>query len=143
VPPGRDDKVVAAWNGLAVAALAEVGVLFERADLVEAARRCAALLLDLHVVDGRLRRVSRDGAVGDPVGVLEDYGDVAEGLLALHQVTGERRWLDAAGELLDVAMAHFGDGDGGFFDTADDAQWRRWSSGSPVLPAGLPLPARH
>jgi uncharacterized protein YyaL (SSP411 family) len=122
VRPARDDKVVAAWNGLAIAALAEVGVLFDRPDFVDAARRCAELIADLHVRDGRLRRVSKDGVVGDPVGVLEDYGDVAEGLLVLHQVTGERRWLDLAGELLDVATGHFGDGGTGFFDTADDAQ---------------------
>jgi uncharacterized protein YyaL (SSP411 family) len=122
VPPARDDKVVAAWNGLAMAALAEVGALFDRPDFIEAARRCAELIADLHVRGGRLRRVSKDGVVGDPVGVLDDYGDVAEGLLALHQVTGERRWLDLAGELLDVATKHFGDGGAGFFDTADDAQ---------------------
>jgi uncharacterized protein YyaL (SSP411 family) len=122
VPPARADKVVAAWNGLAIAALAEVGALFDRPDLVVAATRCADLLVGLHLVDGRLRRVSRDGVVGEPVGVLEDYGDVAEGLLALHQVTGERRWLDLATQLLDVVIDHFGDGNGGFFDTADDAQ---------------------
>jgi uncharacterized protein YyaL (SSP411 family) len=122
VAPGRDDKVVAAWNGLAIAALAEVGALFDRPDLVERAVACAGLLADRHMVDGRLRRVSKDGVVGEPVGVLEDYGDVAEGLLALHQVSGERRWLDLAGDLLDVATARFTDGNGGFFDTADDAQ---------------------
>ena len=121
IRPARDDKVVAAWNGLAIAALADCGVLFERADLLDAAGACATLLVDLHVVDGRLRRVSRDGVVGAPVGVLEDYGDVAEGLLALHQATGERRWLDAAGELL-AATKRFADDAGGFFDTADDAE---------------------
>ncbi len=121
IRPARDDKVVAAWNGLAIAALADCGVLFERADLLDAASACATLLVDLHVVDGRLRRVSRDGVVGAPVGVLEDYGDVAEGLLALHQATGERRWLDAAGELL-AATKRFADGAGGFFDTTDDAE---------------------
>src|SRR5206468_19274 len=84
-----DDKVVAAWNGLAIAALADCGVLFDRPDLVDAATRCAALLADLHVVDGRLRRVSRDGVVGEPVGAPEDYADVAEGPLALHQARGE------------------------------------------------------
>jgi uncharacterized protein len=126
VRPARDDKVVAAWNGLAIAALAECGALFDRPDLVEAAQACAVLLGSVHVVtiDGeqRLRRVSRDGAAGAPGGVLEDYGDVAEGLLALHQVTGERRWLDLAGALLDCAVRHFADGAGGFFDTADDAE---------------------
>jgi uncharacterized protein YyaL (SSP411 family) len=122
IAPSRDDKVVAAWNGLAIAALAEVGVLFDRADLVSAASECAQLLVDVHLVDGRLRRVSRNGVVGDPVGVLEDYGDVAEGLLTLHQVTGERRWLDVAGTLLEAVRKHFEDGQGGFFDTADDAE---------------------
>src|SRR4051812_12674248 len=122
VRPSRDDKVVAAWNGLAVAALAECGALFDRPDLVDAATACATLLADVHVVDGRLRRVSRDGVVGAPAGVLEDYGDVAEGLLALHQISGEPRWLSLAGDLLDVALQRFGDGGGGFFDTADDAE---------------------
>ena len=122
VHPARDDKVVAAWNGLAIAALADCGVLFERPDLLDAATRCATLLADVHMVDGRLRRVSRDGVVGAPVGVLEDYGDLAEGLLALHQATGDARWLELSGALLDIAVKHFADGNGGFFDTADDAE---------------------
>ncbi|HWA65195.1 MAG TPA: thioredoxin domain-containing protein [Mycobacteriales bacterium] len=120
--PGRDDKVVAAWNGLAIAALAECGTLFDRDDFVGAARGCAELLGRVHVVDGRLRRVSRDGTVGAPAGVLEDYGDVAEGLLALHQVTGEAGWLSLATDLLDVALIRFADAAGGFFDSADDAE---------------------
>jgi uncharacterized protein YyaL (SSP411 family) len=122
VRPGRDDKVVASWNGLAIAALAECGVLLGRDDLIAAAARCAELIVGLHIVDDRLRRASRDGAVGAPVGVLEDYGCVEEGLLVLHQVTGERRWLDVAEQLIDVALSRFGDGEGGFFDTADDAE---------------------
>jgi uncharacterized protein len=120
--PGRDDKVVAAWNGLAVAAFAEAGVLFDRADFIVAATETARLLIDVHLVDGRLRRVSRDGVVGRPAGVLEDYADVAEGLLALAQVTSSRSLLDKAGGLLDVCLEHFADGNGGFFDTADDAE---------------------
>ena len=120
--PARDDKVVTAWNGMAIAALADAAVLFGETAWLDAARTTASLLLDLHVVDGRLRRASRQGAVGAPAGVLEDYGCLADGLLALHQATGERRWLDAAGELLDVATKHFGADDGGFYDTADDAE---------------------
>jgi uncharacterized protein YyaL (SSP411 family) len=122
VRPARDDKVVAAWNGLAIAALADCGALLGREDLVAAAAEAAELLVGVHLRDGRLLRVSRDGEAGAPYGVLEDYGDVAEGLLALHQVTGERRWLDVATQLLDIAVARFGDGAGGFFDTADDAE---------------------
>jgi uncharacterized protein YyaL (SSP411 family) len=116
--PGRDDKVVAAWNGLAVAALAETGLLLARPDLVAAAVGAGELLLRVHLVDGRLRRVSRDGVAGAPRGVLEDYGDVAEGFLALHAVTGEARWLAAAGELLDVVLDEFTDEAGALHDTA-------------------------
>jgi uncharacterized protein YyaL (SSP411 family) len=119
--PGRDDKVVAAWNGLAIAALAEAGALLERPDYLDAAVRCAALLKDLHWVDGRLRRVSRDGAVGRHLAVLEDYADVAEGLLALYSSTGDLDQLRGAHSLLEVVLTEFPDGNGGFWDTADDA----------------------
>jgi uncharacterized protein YyaL (SSP411 family) len=120
--PARDDKVVASWNGLAIAALAEVGALFDRSDYIEAARDCARLLLDLHLVDGRLRRVSRDRVIGEPAGVLEDYAFVADGLLALAQVRSDAELLHVAGGLLDVVLHHFADGQGGFYDTADDAE---------------------
>ena len=120
--PARDDKVVAAWNGLAVAALAETGALCERPDLVAAAERCADLLLSVHLQDdGRLRRVSRDGIAGAPAAVLEDHADLAEGLLALHAVTGERAWADVAAGLLDIVLTDFADGEGGFYDTGDTA----------------------
>ena len=120
--PARDDKVVTAWNGLAIAALAEAGALFGEPAWLQAARTAADLMLDLHLVDGRLRRTSRDGSVGEPAGVLEDYADLAEGLLALHQATRDIRYAEAAEGLLDTALAHFADGAGGFFDTADDAE---------------------
>jgi len=122
VPPARDDKVVAAWNGLAMAGLAEAGALLDRPDLVEAAAGAGSLIAGLHLRHGRLVRTSRDGVAGANVGVLEDYGDVAEGFLALHAVTGDELWLARAGRLLDTVLAHFGDGQGGFFDTADDAE---------------------
>ena len=120
--PGRDDKVVTAWNGLAVAALAEGGVLLDRPLWTAAAERCADLLLGLHLVGNRLLRTSRDGTAGSAGGVLEDYADLAEGLLALYQVTGDASRLADAGGLLDVVLQHFGDGRGGFYDTADDAE---------------------
>jgi uncharacterized protein YyaL (SSP411 family) len=120
--PARDDKVVTAWNGLAIAALAEAGVLFDEPRYVDAAAEAAQLLVGTHLVEGRLRRTSRDGVVGAALAVAEDYGDLAEGLLALHQVTADAGWLQAAGDLLDFALAHFSDGDGGFYDTGDDAE---------------------
>jgi hypothetical protein len=131
--PARDDKVVAAWNGLAVTALAEYVAaaralapadpgLTAQVDRVAAAVRDTAETLARHLVDGRLRRISREGVPGAPAGVLDDYGCVAEAFCAVHQLTGEGRWLTLAKTLLDTALARFGDGQGGFYDTADDAQ---------------------
>jgi uncharacterized protein YyaL (SSP411 family) len=120
--PGCDDKVVTSWNGLAIAALADAGTLLERPDLVEAATRCAGFVVDTHVVDGRLRRTSRAGTVGTASAVADDYGNLAEGLLALHQATGDARWLATAGDLLATAVDRFGADDGGFHDTSDDAE---------------------
>jgi uncharacterized protein YyaL (SSP411 family) len=120
--PARDDKVVAAWNGLAVTALVEHAMLTDDQVTAAAARHIAEVLADRHIVAGRLRRVSRDGQVGEPAGGLEDYGAVAEAFCAMHQLTGEGRWLDLAGQLIEVALNHFGTGKGGFYDTADDAE---------------------
>ncbi|MFI7402914.1 thioredoxin domain-containing protein [Streptomyces sp. NPDC049541] len=122
--PGRDDKVVAAWNGLAVAALAETGAYFDRPDLVEAAVGAADLLVRLHLDEqARLTRTSKDGRAGANAGVLEDYADVAEGFLALASVTGEGVWLEFAGFLLDHVLARFVDAESGsLYDTAADAE---------------------
>jgi uncharacterized protein YyaL (SSP411 family) len=120
--PARDDKVVTAWNGLAVQALAEAGAALGRPDWVTAAGETADLLLRLHRVDGRLRRSSRGGVVGVAAGVLDDHASLADGLLALHQATGDPARLAAATEVLDLAVAHFGGPGGTWFDTADDAE---------------------
>ncbi|MDT0265367.1 thioredoxin domain-containing protein [Streptomyces sp. DSM 44915] len=122
--PARDDKVIAAWNGLAIAALAETGGVLDRPDLVTAAETAARLLLRVHrdAATGRLVRTSRDGVAGPSAGVLEDYADLAEGLLALYAVTGEVGWLTEAGALLDVVLTRFTGEDGAFWDTADDAE---------------------
>ncbi|MCW2540813.1 MAG: hypothetical protein JWN95_2538 [Frankiales bacterium] len=120
--PGRDDKVVTAWNGLALAALAEAGALLDEPSYLAVATTCAEFLCATHLIDGRLRRTSRGAVVGTAAGVAEDYGDLAEGLLALHQASGEARWLQVAEQLLAAAVTHFRDPDGGFFDTADDAE---------------------
>src|SRR5215213_2882805 len=111
--PGRDDKVVSGWNGLAVAALAEAGALLDRPDWVDAAVAAASLLTEVHRRPGtggggdRLVRTSRDGAAGAAPGVLEDYADVAEGFLALWSVTGDPRWWRSAERLLRTVLDHF------------------------------------
>ncbi|HEX9032014.1 MAG TPA: thioredoxin domain-containing protein [Streptosporangiaceae bacterium] len=120
--PGRDDKVVAAWNGMAIAALAEAGLLFGRPDYIAAAAGAAGLLARVHLADGRLARTSRDGVAGQSAGVLEDYACVAAGYLALSGVTGEARWVGLARELLDVLLERFQSAAGGFYDTADDSE---------------------
>ncbi|MGA5727638.1 thioredoxin domain-containing protein [Streptomyces seoulensis] len=122
--PGRDDKVVAAWNGLAIAALAETGAYFDRPDLIEAAVAAADHLVRVHLDEhGHLTRTSRDGRAGANSGVLEDYADVAEGFLALASVTGEGVWLDFAGLLLDQVTTRFTDPESGaLYDTASDAE---------------------
>ncbi|MFL6158282.1 MAG: thioredoxin domain-containing protein [Marmoricola sp.] len=120
--PARDDKVVAAWNGLAVAALARAAGVLGEPRFLDAALGAGRLLRDVHLVDARLRRVSRDGTVGGPAGVLEDYGCVADAFGALAEATADGAWLDLAGGLLDVALDQFAAGDGGFHDTAHDAE---------------------
>ncbi|HYH33916.1 MAG TPA: thioredoxin domain-containing protein, partial [Nocardioides sp.] len=120
--PARDDKVVAAWNGLAISGLCVAGVRIGLPAYVDAAVEAGDLLWRVHRVDGRLRRVSRDGVVGAPAGVLEDHGCVASGFLDLLQATGDTVWLERAATVLDTALAHFAAEDGGFFDTADDAE---------------------
>ena len=77
--PGRDDKVVTAWNGLAITALAEARVALGEPELLDAATTCARAVVDLHVVDGRLRRASLGGVVGDSAAILEDHAALATG----------------------------------------------------------------
>jgi uncharacterized protein len=121
--PLRDDKVVASWNGLAVAALAEAGRRLERGGLVDAARACAEFLLGpLSTAEGRLFRTWRAGQARHG-GVLEDYADVAHGLYELHVATGELRWLLEARRLALTAVDLFGDDvRGGFFLTPVDGE---------------------
>ncbi|MBJ7337826.1 thioredoxin domain-containing protein [Mycolicibacterium sp.] len=122
--PARDDKVVTAWNGFAITALAEASVALGRPEFLYAATQCARSLIDLHVVDGRLRRASLGGRVGQSPAILEDYAGLATGLLTLYQLTGDDQWLTAATGFLDLAIEHFADPerDGRWFDTADDAE---------------------
>ena len=142
VRPARDDKVVAAWNGLAISGLVDAGLLLDEPRYLEAAVAAGELLARLHLrapdisngdtpetgengqvpAVARLLRVSRDGVAGRHAGVLEDYGCVAGGFLSLLQATGDVVWLARATALLDTALDRFAAPDGGFFDTAADAE---------------------
>lgn len=120
--PARDDKVVASWNGLAISALAEAGVLLDEPDFTAAAVVAANLLAEVHLGGEQFVRTSRDGVAGSNAAVLEDHGSLAEGFLSVLGVTGDAVWLDRARVLLDRVVDHFVDPAGGFFDTADDAE---------------------
>ena len=122
VRPARDDKVVAAWNGLAIVGLCDLAVRTDEPRYLTAAVAAGELLVDLHLQEGRLLRVSRDGRAGPHAGVLEDHGCVASGFLSLLQATGDPRWLTHAEGVLEVALTRFRAEDGGFHDTADDAE---------------------
>ncbi len=137
VRPARDDKVVAAWNGLAIAGLADTGLLLDRPDFIRAAVAAAELLARVHLADGRLARTSRDGIAGHSAGVLEDYACVAEGFIALSAATGQARWVELAGRLLGTAMDRFRDADG-FYDTADYGEQLIYR---PADPADGPTPS--
>ena len=123
--PARDDKVIASWNGLALAAFADAswGLDRPRPGLAETAETAAAFLLGaLRGADGRLRRSWNRGIARDTA-TLEDHSHLAAGLLALYQATFNERWFVAARELMDDVLGHFADAGGnGFFDTADDAE---------------------
>jgi uncharacterized protein len=123
--PFRDDKALASWNGLALAALAEAGYRLERPGWLAAARGVGELLLGpLSSEDGRLLRSRRDGRVSGP-GYLDDYANAAHGLLELHAATGELRWLVEARRVALLAVELFEDPDrGGFYLSPADGDFR-------------------
>ena len=120
--PGRDDKVVAAWNGWLVDALAQAAMIFGRPDWLAVATEAAEYLWQIHWRDGRLRRTSRDGLVGAAAGILEDYAAFALAAVRLAAVHAAPTWLSRAEQLLEVIMEQFDDAGRGFFDTAADAE---------------------
>jgi len=115
--PGLDDKVIAAWNGLALAALAEGARRLDRADLLEAACELGSLLSA-----DPLWRTMREGRAKYPA-YLDDYANVAHGLYELHVATGDLRWLRESRRVALAAVELFGDPDrGGFFLTPEDGE---------------------
>jgi uncharacterized protein len=120
--PGRDDKVVAAWNALLVDALAQAAMIFARPEWLQIATDAAEHVWQLHWRDGRLLRTSRDGVAGEAFGILEDYAALALAAVRLAAVHAEPIWLTRAEQLLEVITKQFNDTAGGFFDTAADAE---------------------
>ncbi|MEP7064578.1 MAG: thioredoxin domain-containing protein [Gemmatimonadota bacterium] len=122
VHPGRDDKILASWNGLMVRALADGARAFHDARWREEAERHGDFLFREMVRDGRVMRVHKDG-VTKGAGFLEDHAAVALAALALYELTFEERWLARARDVSAAMVQWFwDDGIGGFFDTAHDAE---------------------
>jgi uncharacterized protein len=120
VRPGRDEKVLAAWNGLMLRAFAFAARVLESEDYRRVAEKNASFLLEKLKVDGRLRRSYKDGQARFN-GYLEDYACVADGLLTLYEATFEMRWLKEAAALTDTILELFWDAEKGtFYDTAAD-----------------------
>ncbi|MEK6779622.1 MAG: thioredoxin domain-containing protein [Candidatus Deferrimicrobiota bacterium] len=118
--PARDEKILAGWNGLMLASFAEAARAWNRTDYRKAAEKNAAFLLrNLRGPDGRVLRSWKEGEARLN-GYLEDYANLAHGLLALYQTTFDTGCFVAARELADTILSRFSDPSGGFFDTSDD-----------------------
>jgi uncharacterized protein YyaL (SSP411 family) len=120
VRPGRDDKVVTAWNGFALRAFAEAAAILDSDRYRSVAEGIATFLTGPALNGDRLLRSWRRGQDG-PDGFCDDYAASAIGLFALYQATGDERWYRHAGRLTRVMIDRFGDDTGGFFATADDS----------------------
>ncbi|HEU4934485.1 MAG TPA: thioredoxin domain-containing protein [Pyrinomonadaceae bacterium] len=117
IKPDRDEKILTAWNGLMLASFAEAGVILNRPDYTDAARRNAEFVLANLREDGMLLRTWKDGRAKFNA-YLEDYAFLSEGLLTLFETTGELRWLKEALPLTDRMIEEFWDDEsGGFFFT--------------------------
>jgi uncharacterized protein YyaL (SSP411 family) len=121
IPPGRDDKILAGWNGLTLRGLAMAGRVFKRPAWLSLAEKAADFLLSALWRDGTLKRSFQGGAARHE-GMLEDYGALASGLTALYQATSNPRWLLAARQLVDAAQALFWDEAKGAFRSAPVGQ---------------------
>jgi hypothetical protein len=119
VPPGLDDKVLTAWNGMMLASLAEGARFLKRDDYRQAALRSADFLLSVMRRQGRLLRSYKDG-VAMYNGYLEDYACLIDGLIQVYHLTFEARFLGDAEALAEAVLTHFAAPDGGFFDTSHD-----------------------
>jgi uncharacterized protein len=138
--PGLDDKRLASWNALMLAALGEAGAVLGRGDYLDAARACAEFVLrDLRDSGGRLLRTYKDGE-GRLNAYLEDHAFLLDALLTLYEATFEVRWFEAARELADTMIARFGDPErGGFYSTSEDHEQliaRRKEIGDHPIPSG-------
>jgi uncharacterized protein len=140
VPPGLDDKRLASWNALAIAALAEAGAVLGRPDYLDAAAACAEFVLGtMRDDEGRLLRTYKDGRAHLNA-YLEDHAFLVEALLTLYEAGFDPRWFSEARALAESMIERFGDAEkGGFFSTSTDHEGliaRRKEIGDHPIPSG-------
>jgi uncharacterized protein len=138
--PGLDDKRLASWNALAIAAFADAGAVLDREDYLDAARACAEFVLgQLRGEDGNLLRTYKDGRAHLNA-YLEDHAFLLEALLTLYESSFEERWFVEAHSLAETMIKRFGDpGRGGFYSTSSDHEEliaRRKEVGDHPIPSG-------
>ncbi|MGP1394023.1 MAG: thioredoxin domain-containing protein [Inquilinaceae bacterium] len=122
VPPARDDKVLADWNGLMIASLADAGLAFGRADWIALARTAFDFVCEALGDGDRLHHSWRAGTARH-TGILDDYAALSDAALRLYEATGDMALLGRAERWTGVLDTHFWDSDaGGYFLTADDAE---------------------
>jgi hypothetical protein len=143
--PGRDEKILTGWNGLAVAGLAAAARALDRRDLIESAARAVAFLREHCWYGGRLLAVHKDGRSRFPA-YLDDHAFLGWGLLEMLQAEWRGPWLEWAIELAEAMLEHFEDREaGGFYFTADDHEsliLRPKTFGDDATPAGNGVAAR-
>ena len=119
--PGRDEKILTAWNGLMISAFAQAGIAFDKPEYVAIASKAADFVLTkMRTPDGRLLRTCGIGQPAKLTAYLEDYSYFIDALVNLYEATFDPRWIATATELADVLHERFADPSGGFFYTADD-----------------------
>ncbi|MEM7225977.1 MAG: thioredoxin domain-containing protein [Pseudomonadota bacterium] len=139
IPPGWDDKVLADWNGLMIAALARAAPVFGEPSWLAMAETAFRFVVEQMTVDGRLRHSWRHGKLQHPA-TLDDYANLSDGALALYEATWDQRYLDQVEAWLEVVERHYADsGGGGYFFTADDTEGlivRTKTANDSAVPAG-------
>ena len=146
VPPATDTKIITAWNGMAIAALAEAGAALDAPRFTEAAAEAASFILsNCCTEEGRLLRIHSAGKASVPA-FIEDYAALADGLLSLYEATAEEHWFAGARALIDDACRLFRDDEhGGFFTVANDGEQlvaKRKPVQDGATPSGNALAAR-
>src|SRR5262249_21003059 len=140
VRPGLDDKILADWNGLMIAALAEAGLVVDRNEWIARAQRAFAFIRDkMTGEDGRLRHSWREGRARHPA-TLDDYANLSRAALALHEATSDAAYLKQARDWVDILDRHYWDNaGGGYFFAADDTTdliARAKTASDAAVPAG-------